>query len=357
MSEASPPRKRWTFWRVCRVGFRCVRIAAWLVVLAALVAFLWFNQRGVPDFVKRPVLAELKERGFDLEFQRLRWQWFRGLVAEGITLARAGDTPGPHFAAAEAEVQLDHDALRRFEFVVSGVALRQGGLTWTLAPTNLPARTLTVTNLATALRFLPGDVWELPQLTATVQGIEMKVSAVVTNASALGKKREKKPGPDLVPKAPKPGAEEILHRVLHELARVQFAAPPEIELTLRADARLEQGAQADLQVKALGVRTPWGNGRSASFSARIVQPPGTNGAASGDFRLEADRVRATAAEAAASAGHVLLTARLNRLSAGTNDWDAAWEITLREAKSKWAEAATLRLTGQAAPRPTSSAAR
>jgi hypothetical protein len=351
MNESPPQRKRWTFWRVCRVGFRCVRILAWLLVLAALVAFLWFNQRGVPDFIKRPVLAELKARGFDLEFQRLRWQWFRGLVAEGITLARAGDSPGPHFAAAEAEVRLDHEALKRFEFVVSGVALRQGELKWTLAPTNLPARTLTVTNLATALRFLPGDVWELPQLTATVQGIEMKVSAVVTNASALGKKRKKPSGPEAPPKTPRPGAEEILHRVLNELARVQFAAPPEIELALRADARLELGAQADLQVKALGVRTPWGNGRSASFTARIVQPPGTNGAASGDFRLEADRVRDTATKAAASAGRVLLIARLNRLSAGTNDWDATWDLTLREAKTKWAEAATLRLTGQAAPRP------
>ena len=352
MSESAPPRKNWTFWRVCRVGFRCVRIVLWLLLLALVLAFLWFNQRGVPAFVKRPVLAELKARGFDLEFQRLRWQWFRGLVAEGITLARAGDAPGPQFAVAEAEVQLDHDALKRFELVVTGVALRQGGLTWTLAPTNLPPHTLTVTNLATALRFLPGDVWELPQLTATVQGIQMKVSAVVTNAGALGRKREKPPGPaSTAPKPPQPGAEGILHRVLNELARVQFTVPPEIELVLRADAKLERGLQADLKVRAQDVRTPWGGGRNVSFSARIVQPPGTNGAASADFRIEADRVRATATNLAASVERLVLTTHLNRQSAGTSDWDATWDLTLREAKTKWAEGATLRLTGQVAPRP------
>ncbi len=350
MNEPLPQRKPWTFWRVCRVAFRCARILVWLLVLAAVLAFVWFNQRGVPDFIKRPVLAELKERGFDLEFRRLRWQWFRGLVADGISIARSGDAPGPHFAAAEAEVQLDHEALRRFEFVVSGVALRQGELAWTVAPSNLAPRTLTVTNLATSLRFLPGDVWELPQLTATVQGIEMRVSALVTNTAALRMPKSAKPATTNEPAGPpKPGADEILHRILTELSRVQFATPPEIELNLRGDARLALGAQAELRVKAAEVHTPWGSGRSVGFTARVVQPPGTNGAANGDFRLEAERVRTT--NFPASTERIQLTARLNRLSAGTNDWDAAWEIALRDAKSQWAEAATLRLTGQAAPLP------
>ena len=346
MSQPEPERKPWTFWRVCRVAFRCVRIVAWLLVLAVLVAFIWFNQVGVPDFVKHPVLAELKERGFDLEFQRLRWLWFRGLVAEGISVEKSGATTGPHFTAAEAEVQLNLEALRDFKFLVTGVALRQGELAWTVASSNLPPRTLTVTNLATTLRFLPGDVWELPQLTATVQGIQMKISAVVTNVTALRKPPSKSPAPA----PPKPGAEAILHQVLTELARVQFASPPEIELALRGDAKLERGVQADLKVKASDVRTPWGNGRNASFTAKMVQPPGTNGTASADFHLEAERLR-TATNLNVSAERLLLTARLNRQSARTNDWDAAWEITLRDGKSPWAEAATLRLTGQTAPRP------
>lgn len=81
MPDARPKKPRWTFWRVCRIGFRCLRILCLLVVLAAVCAFLWFNQIGVPDFVKRPVLAGLEAQGLKLEFSRLRWQWFRGLVA------------------------------------------------------------------------------------------------------------------------------------------------------------------------------------------------------------------------------------------------------------------------------------
>ena len=351
MLDAKPQAKRWTFWRVCRVGFRCLRIMAWLLVLAVLGAFLWFNQRGVPDFVKRPILAELKAQGFSLEFRSLRWQWFRGLVAEGISVEQTDAASGPHFSVAEIEVQLDHDALRRFQFAVSGVALRQGELSWTLAPTNLPPQTLIVTNLATSLRFLPGDVWEIPQLNATVQGIRMKVSAVLTNSTSLFKPTTKHNEPSTGPaaKSGKAGAQAILHRVLSELARVQFVTPPEIELSLRADAKLERGAQADLKVTATDVRTPWGSGRNASFAAKIVQPPGTNGAAIADFRLETERARSTNINV--SAESLLLTARLNRLSARTNDWDAAWEITLRDGKTQWAEAATLRLSGQSAPRP------
>ena len=355
MSEAKPKSSRWTFWRICRVAFRCVRIVAWLLVLAALCLFLWFNQRGVPDFIKRPVLAELKARGVEVEFQRLRWLWFRGLVAEGIAVEKA-EQNGPHFAVRELEVELDHDALRQLRFVPRGVALRGGELTWTIALSNLPPRTLAVTNLATSLRFLPGDVWELPQLDATVQGIRMRFSAVVTNVTALTKRPASPPRASTnqpPPSAAPPEAEVILHRVLTELGRVQFAAPPEIELAVRADAKLERGFQANLKVKAADVNTPWGGGRNANFSVHLVQPPGTNGAANADFHLDAEQVRVSITNAVtnASAAQVQLSAKLNRLSARTNDWDAAWELSLRTPRSPWAEAATLRLTGQTAPRP------
>ncbi|NBV21373.1 MAG: hypothetical protein EBS05_05550 [Proteobacteria bacterium] len=328
-----------------------MRILCWLAVLAVLVAFLWFNQRGVPDFVKRPILAELKVRGLDVEFHRLRWQWFRGLVAEGIAVEKAGAASGPHFSVGEVEVQLDLDALRQFRLIPSGVVVSQGGMTWTLAPSNLPPQMLIVTNLATTVRFLPNDVWELPQLDATVQGIQMKFSAVVTNVTALRKPPgTTNTGPATSSSEPaRPGAELILHRILTELARVQFATPPEIELTLRADARLERGFQADLKVNARDVVTPWGSGRNASFTAKITLPPGTNGAANADLRIEAQRLRTT--NLIFNAEQLLLTARLNRQSDRTNDWDAAWDVTLRDGKSKWAEVATLRFNGQTAPRP------
>ncbi|MFM8471377.1 MAG: AsmA-like C-terminal region-containing protein [Limisphaerales bacterium] len=351
MSDAKPKSSRWTFWRVCRVAFRCVRIVAWLLVLAVLVAFLWFNQRGVPEFIKRPVLAELKARGVEVEFQRLRWQWFRGFVAEGIAVKKA-EPSGPHFEVGELEVNLDTDELRQLRFVPSGVALRRGLLTWTLAPSNQPPQTLVVTNLATSVRFLPGDVWEVRQLDATVQGIRMKLSATVTNATALTKKPPSPPStttnvPPPTRTAP-PEVETILHRVLTELARVQFAAPPEIELAVRADAKLERGGQAALKVKAAGVNTPWGGGRNASFTAKITQPPGTNGAVNADFRLEAEQVRVSVTNA--STAQLQFSAQLHRGSTRSNDWDATWELALRAPRTPWAEAATLRLPGQAAPR-------
>ena len=347
MPDTKPKPKRWTFWRVCRVGFRCLRIVVWLAILAALAAFLWFNQVGVPDFIKRPVLGELRARGLGVKFERLRWQWFRGLVAEGIAVEKPGDATGPHFSAAEAEVQLDQEALQHFQFIVNGVTLRGGEFSWTIAPSNLPPRTLTVTNLATSVLFLPGDVWELPQLSATVQGIQLKFSAVVTNATTLRQRPAKKTAASPASPSPRSAAEAMLHRVLTELDRVQFAAPPEIELTLRGDARLERGVQADLKVKALDARTPWGGGRNASLAVKIVQPPGTNGVTSAELRLETGRFRSEPA----NADRVLLTARLNRFSKRTNDWDATAEATLSNGKTKWARADTFHLSGQVAPRP------
>ncbi len=56
------------FWRKCRVGFRWCRIIAWLLVLAAVCLVAWLNRIGLPDFLKTRLVADLHERGVELNF-------------------------------------------------------------------------------------------------------------------------------------------------------------------------------------------------------------------------------------------------------------------------------------------------
>lgn len=84
---ATPARRG--FWRLCRIYFRRFRISIWLVILVALGSLLYLNQVGLPDFVKRPLVNKLRERGVALEFARLQLHWTEGFVADNVRLFHA----------------------------------------------------------------------------------------------------------------------------------------------------------------------------------------------------------------------------------------------------------------------------
>jgi hypothetical protein len=62
----APAKRKNRFWRKCRIYFRRARITVWLVTLAILGALIYLNLIGLPDFVKRPIIAKLRERGMTL---------------------------------------------------------------------------------------------------------------------------------------------------------------------------------------------------------------------------------------------------------------------------------------------------
>src|SRR3974377_679852 len=121
---AAPPKRR--FWRVCRIYFRRLRIAVWLLILLLVVAFAYLNQVGLPGFVKKPLLDELRARGVDLRFSRLRMRWYTGIVAENVRFGEAGEALSPHFTATEVRLHLDHHALTKLHLQVDTLFLRQG---------------------------------------------------------------------------------------------------------------------------------------------------------------------------------------------------------------------------------------
>src|SRR5881396_2274951 len=115
-SRLDPERLRG--WRRCRIWFRRFRITIWLLILALVWSLVYVNQIGLPSFVKKPLLEKLRARGVDLQFSRLRLRWDEGIVAENVRFGRADEPLGPHLTLAEVQVQLNHQALRRFRLEV-----------------------------------------------------------------------------------------------------------------------------------------------------------------------------------------------------------------------------------------------
>src|SRR5438552_1430421 len=84
--------------RFCRRFFRAARIGFLLLMLGIVVAGIYLNQIGLPDFVKRPLLEELRARGVELQFSRLRLRWYQGIVADDVRFGRLEQPQGPQLS-------------------------------------------------------------------------------------------------------------------------------------------------------------------------------------------------------------------------------------------------------------------
>src|ERR1043165_6573372 len=237
MTSTPPERKRKpkrTAWQRLRIYFRRFRIAVLMVLLLFVCAGAYVNQVGLPDFVKRPLLENLRSRGVDLEFTRLRLRGYRGIVAENVRVLGTNNSAGlPMFSARSADVQLNYEAFMHLKLEVLGVTLREGSVTWELAATNEPSRPFAITNLTVGLRFLPGNEWSLDNLMADYAGMQLRASAHIANATALrdwpvfhgrGKGR--------------PGATIARLRQLQDtLDQIRFTDAPTVRVTLNGDAK------------------------------------------------------------------------------------------------------------------------
>jgi len=323
------------FWRTCRTYFRRVRITVWLVILVLLGGLVYLDQVGLPDFAKKLLLEKVRARGLDLQFSRLRLSWHHGLVAENVRFGRADEPLSPQMTLREVQVRPNYKALARLQFQVDSLVLRQGRLVLPVAETNEPPRQLTVENIQTELRFLPGDEWALDHFTAGFAGARLELSGTVANASAV---REWK---FLAAEQATPAAmtRSRLRQLADLLERIHFTAPPELRLDVRGDARDLASFGVRALVIASGADTPWGKVTRGQFSARLF-PATTNGLSSAELSLEAEEARTRWA----STANLYLTAKLASLEGLTNLANGNVTIRARHVDTKWGSATNLQVT-------------
>jgi hypothetical protein len=329
-----PPRQRRSFWRTCRIYFRRFRITVWLVVLALLGALIYLNQVGLPNFLKKPLLDNLRARGLDLQFSRLRLHWQRGIVAENVRFGQTDAPLTPQLTAAQVQLKLNHRALRHFRLQIDALLLRQGRLVWALAEANEGPRQLTVEDIQSDLSFLPGDEWSLDRFTASFAGAQVQLSGTVKNASAVRQWRVLAP----TEAAPAGLWRERLRRFADTLESIRFSVPPRLRLDVRGDARDLASFGVRLLVSTPGAETPWGAVKRGWLNARLF-PADTNGLSSADITLEAGE----AVTRWAVADRLDITARLDSFESLTNLGNGDLNICAGRVQSEWGQANNFQL--------------
>src|ERR1017187_1690024 len=323
------------FWRTARIHFRRFRITVWLLILVLLGGLIYLNQIGLPDFAKKPLLENLRARGLDLQFSRLRLSWYHGIVAENVRFGRPDEPFSPHLTLAEVRLRFNHAALARLKFQIDALRLRQGRLVWPIAETNQAPRQLVMENIQTDLRFLPGDQWALDHFTAGFAGARLQLSGIVSNASAC---REWKL---LQPAQPASGNvwQNRLRQLADTLERIQFQAPPELKLDVRGDARDLASFGVRVLLNTPGAETPWGSVARGRINARLF-PATTNGPSRAEVNLEADRAQTRWA----TTENLRLAAHLTYFEGQTNLGNGDLALSAGHVETEWGSATNVQLT-------------
>ena len=147
-----------------------------------IVFFIYISEIGLPDFIKKPVLAGLSKAGLEVEFHRLRWRWNRGFVAENFYLARNPLRSSPEIFINEAEIRLNPWALCYGQFDIESLAISDGRFSWWLPATDIfPEQHFEITNIKTELVLLPDNGWHLTGMQADCFGAQLHLDGVITN--------------------------------------------------------------------------------------------------------------------------------------------------------------------------------
>ena len=243
-----------SFWSRLRVYFRRFRAVVWTLVLLLICAALWLNVVGLPDFLKRPLLEKLRAQGIELQFTNLRLSWYRGFVAYNVRFGQTNQTNAPQFSARRVELPFSVVALRHFDFEIRGLVLSDGQLVWPINESNQPRRELRVENIKAAVRFLPGDEWQLANFQARFAGAALFLNGSLAHASAM------RDWPFLHPD--RTNAPDKLQAQLRQFAdlrdRFKFSRPPELRLNFYGEARDLPGFHLAASFLTADAATPWG---------------------------------------------------------------------------------------------------
>ncbi len=246
-AKPQPTRKRRRLFRWC-FGLALVGL---LVVGGC---FGYINRVGLPPFAKALLQTELQANGLDLEFERLRWRAGHGLVAEGIHLQVTQTNAQPTFTAQELEIQLVPQSLIGGQPKVDSVILRDGQIALQLPEIGIEeAVNFQISGLHTHLSFPSPNHWVLNQLQAQCLGLDLQLTANVTNAYALRQwqaKRKPREGP---PKWP-----QILRQIDTIRQQLNFDDTPILRIDLDMDAAQPDESRATLTLECPRADSPWG---------------------------------------------------------------------------------------------------
>jgi len=318
---------RTRFWKKCRTCFWLCRVGMLLLIVVVLCMLIWLERIGVPDFAKQPIVQALRQRGIELQFDRLRLSFYRGLVADNVRVG-GGATNMPSLSVQQVQLQLDYNALLRRKFQLDGLVLRQGKLTFPVSGTNEPPVVLAIDGIQTELSFETNDVWSLDNFQADFAGARFILGGTLAH-------------PEEVPNwkifqnthAMANTGQAQFNKIVRALGQIHFDHASQLRLNVNGDASNVSSISVHLGVSAPDVNTPWGSASNVVLVVHTIGPVQDPGVASASPRQVDWAVRLSSL----SLGQLLDQLSADSISA-TGFWraptDLNWKARVTRLKTK-----------------------
>ena len=283
--DAANPIPKRPFW--CKKGparrtIRWCRRSGYVLGLAVVYAGVHLNQIGLPGFAKDALIGLLRERGFEIEFSRMRVRLGRGIVAENVNVGRSREVAGEQFYVDQLQLKLDWARLVRFKPDIRAVTVRGGKVVIPVLDTNGVAGRFEVDDIEARLRFAGPELWDLESLQGKTLGGRFQASGTITNAGRLRR--------SAAPRRAEPDPwKRVLLRAVKEMERSVFAEPPVLTLGFHADLADPLHSTAECRLVAGGAVTGYGDYENLALTANLNQPASTNGTFSVALRLDSGK--------------------------------------------------------------------
>jgi len=321
-----------------RRSVRWSRRVLLLLFFLLLYGGVHLNQIGLPEFLKRPLLDQLRARGLSLDFSRLRVRLGRGLIGEKVTIDRLGEQAGEHFFADEVQIRLDWAPLLQLEApVVRALKVREGLIQVPVpAGDGTPPYLFKVTDVSGVLLFLGPEEWELQSLEASSLRSRFRAFGTLTNASVLRRTRP-------VPTKPVSQAwKRQLRRLGDLLDQAEFTEAPVLTISFNVDLRAPHRSVAEVELQAKGVRHLELSFQDLLATAHFNESPSTNGSLPFSVRLEAPKVASRWAKVSEFSWQASGAFSTNNILPDQVDWSAG----AQDVETRWASAQKLAISGK-----------
>lgn len=318
-----PKTRRW------RRFFRWCGIFVLVALLFAVLAGLYLNFVGLPDFLKRPLLAQLRAKGVQVEFGRMRLRWYRGIVVDDAKFTVLKPALRPYFTSTEAELNLNYRSLLDSNLKLDSVTIKDGNLVWPASKTNW----IMLSNISTHVGFGDDEWVSVPQFQADFIGARINVTGSMTNASAI---RDWKIFQPKKPKEPK----RSLDQIASVLEKIHFKGATELTLNISGDATEPENVQGDLKFSSAFATTPWGSGTNLQVEAQLADL--LNPAENNFIRVRTGSTETRWGSAASLSAQV----KLASISAERDSFKTDVRVSARQLRSEYGKTDLLRFNGQ-----------
>jgi hypothetical protein len=250
MAPSDQPRSSGLRQRLAR---RLLRVVVLAVLLAA--GFLtYLHQVGLPEFAREALIRELRIHGIELDYGRIGLRWYRGIVAEQVSLGQTASVGGLQLLLPEVAFRLHVPSLLRLRPVVKSLELRGGRFVLPLHPEGAAVEYLTLEDAEAELRFAADGTWRLDRFSADSLGFKVHLRGTLTNGFALRTWRS----PVRPDTAPAPW-EQTLRQLLKQTQRLEFEQRPHLTAEFLADATRLEATRVTVRLDAGPAGSPWGS--------------------------------------------------------------------------------------------------